>query len=93
MNPRFLNYPATYDVASDVCQALDAGAGAVGAAVDDECPEQAKALGIIFSCGSWSVQACRMVTGGAARGLLSLSAHSVLVHTRRILSLTRQVDP
>ena len=30
---------------------------------DVECPSQAKELGLIFACGAWSVQACRMVTG------------------------------
>ena len=30
---------------------------------DGECPSQAKELGLIFACGAWSVQACRMVTG------------------------------
>jgi len=30
---------------------------------DGECPSQAKELGVIFACGAWSVQACRMVTG------------------------------
>jgi hypothetical protein len=32
-------------------------------ALTSECPEQAKRLGVVFACGAWSVQACRMVTG------------------------------
>ena len=40
---------------------LDEGCASDGG--DGECPSQAKELGVIFACGAWSVQACRMVTG------------------------------
>ena len=40
---------------------MDEGCASDGG--DGECPSQAKELGVIFACGAWSVQACRMVTG------------------------------
>ena len=46
-----------------ITTATSAPAGASPPSAAVECPEQVKRLGVVFVCGSWSVQACRMVTG------------------------------